>query len=280
MQEITNRVYLETQYPGVTLGAISRKHGLILIDSPFRQDDGKTWRSSLLNLGGGITRMLILQDGHMDRTMGAKALEATIVCQNEAAEAFQNRPASIKAQINDAGASWENYNGLGSIRWASAQITFSEEINIQWDDNPIVLSSKPGISQGAIWTHIPNDKILFLGDSVVVKQPPFIGFGNIPLWIEQLKPLLTDTYQEYFLIGSRNGFITQEHVHQCIEFLSLANDEIRNLPIEKAKTEMIESLSKKLLKTIPDLDDTYLELYQIRLSWGIKNYYKSQILEN
>ena len=50
MQEITNRVYLETQYPGVTLGAIGRKHGLILIDSPFRPDDAKSWRSSLLNL--------------------------------------------------------------------------------------------------------------------------------------------------------------------------------------------------------------------------------------
>ena len=29
MQEIANHVFIETQYPGVTLGAIGRKHGLI-----------------------------------------------------------------------------------------------------------------------------------------------------------------------------------------------------------------------------------------------------------
>ncbi len=43
MQEITNRIYMETQYPGVTLGAIGRKQGLVLIDAPFdlmMQDPG------------------------------------------------------------------------------------------------------------------------------------------------------------------------------------------------------------------------------------------------
>lgn len=279
MQEITNRVYLETQYPGVTLGAIGRKHGLILIDSPFRPDDAKSWRSSLLNLSGGIARMLINLDGHMDRTMGAKALDCTIICQNDAADAFQNRPASIKAQITEAGAVWEVYNGLGSIRWASSQITFSDEIYIQWDDNPIILTSKPGISEGSIWVHIPEDKILFVGDSVITKQPPFLGYAKLPLWIEHLKTLTKPEYQDYFLIGGRNGFITMEDVHQQIDFLVLANNEILSLGKSKSALDSMESLANKLLKTVSNMDDNFFDMYHKRMIWGLRNYYQTQILD-
>lgn len=279
MQEITNRVYLDTTYPGVTLGAINRKHGLILIDSPFRQDDGRNWRSSLYNLGGGVARMLIILDGHMDRTMGAKALDCTITCHNDAAEAFQNRPASIKAQVNDAGAIWEMYNGLGSVRWAAAQLTFSDEINIHWDEDPILLTSKPGIAQGAIWVQIPEDKTIFLGDAVVAKQPPFLGDSHIPSWIEHLKALTAETYQDYFFVGGRNGFVTQEDIHNQIEFLALANDEIMNLPAGKNNADKIETLAEKLLQAIPNLDDQQFALYQARLNWGITNYYKNNFTE-
>jgi hypothetical protein len=62
MQEITPQVYIETGYAGVTLGAINWPHGLILIDSPFRADDARSWRSSLLNMGGGVERMIINLD--------------------------------------------------------------------------------------------------------------------------------------------------------------------------------------------------------------------------
>jgi glyoxylase-like metal-dependent hydrolase (beta-lactamase superfamily II) len=279
MQEITNQVYMETQFPGVTLGAISRKQGLVLIDAPFRPDDGKSWRSSLLNINGGIARLMINLDGHMDRTMGAKSLDCTVLCHNETAEAFQNRPASIKAQVNDAGAMWEAYNGLGSIRWASSQITFSNEVQVHWDNNPIILTSKPGIAQGSIWAAIPNDKILFLGDSVVVKQPPFLGYADLPLWIEHLEGLTTEFYQDYFLIGGRNGFLTQEDVLQQQKFLILTNEEIQNLGGQKVTTQTIEQLALKLLDAIPHIDHTFYDHYRQRLIWGINAYYQSHFLE-
>ena len=39
MQEISPKVFIETSYPGVTLGAIDWTHGLILVDAPFRPED-------------------------------------------------------------------------------------------------------------------------------------------------------------------------------------------------------------------------------------------------
>ena len=51
---------METQYPGVTLGAIGRKQGLVLIDAPFRPDDGKSEAGSAghrpVHLAGRLQR--------------------------------------------------------------------------------------------------------------------------------------------------------------------------------------------------------------------------------
>ena len=73
MQEIVPNVYIETGYAGVTLGAINWPHGLVLIDAPFRPEDTRSWRSALLNLGGGVDRVLVQLDAHPDRTLGATA---------------------------------------------------------------------------------------------------------------------------------------------------------------------------------------------------------------
>ena len=68
MQALANQVYIEEQYPGVTLGVIALPHGLIQIDAPPAPEDGRSWRAALLNLNSGVERLLINLDGHPDRT--------------------------------------------------------------------------------------------------------------------------------------------------------------------------------------------------------------------
>lgn len=279
MQEISKHIFIETQYPGVTLGAIGRKHGLILVDSPFRQDDSRSWRSALLNLSGGVARMLIQLDAHMDRTMGAKALECTIVSHLDAASAFQNRPASIKAQTIDAGAEWESFNGLGSIRWGTPHITFSDQMIVHWDERPIRIEHKPGISEGCIWVELIEEKILFLGDAVVSQQTPFLGYADFPLWISHLEHLQSPKYQEYIFVGGRNGLLTQEDIHNQIIFLNLANDQLLDLASFKGSLDSVSKLVPGLMKRIPGIQPDQYDLYAKRLAYGLQNNYSRRFLD-
>ena len=59
MDSISKQVFIEEQYPGVTLGVISNAHGLIQIDAPPSPEDGRSWRATLMGLGGGPERLLI-----------------------------------------------------------------------------------------------------------------------------------------------------------------------------------------------------------------------------
>src|SRR5436305_5624001 len=108
MQEIANQVYIEEQYPGVILGAISLPHGLVQIDAPPSPEDGRSWRAALLNLNTAPERVLVNLDAHPDRTLGVRGMECTVIAHEKTVQAFRNRPNTFKAQGDETGADWES----------------------------------------------------------------------------------------------------------------------------------------------------------------------------
>lgn len=272
MQEIVPHVFIETSYAGVTLGAINWQHGLLLIDSPLRPEDTRSWRSALLNLGGGVDRLLINLDAHLDRTLGGRAMDCTVLGHDKLVRVFRNRPVTFKSQVAETGAEWELHNGLGSIRWAPPEITFSERLHIHWDRSPLVLESHPGSATGAIWVILPEQQVAFIGDTVLPQQPPFLATAYLLEWMESLRLLLSPVYQDYILIGGRSGVVVKDEVHTQLHYLEEIHHKVEALSAVGAAPEQTESLIPTLLKRL-NFPTQRLALYQQRLRWGLRQYY-------
>jgi glyoxylase-like metal-dependent hydrolase (beta-lactamase superfamily II) len=272
MQELAPHVFIETGYAGVTLGAINWAHGLILIDSPFRAEDTRSWRSNLLNLGGGVDRLLVNLDAHFDRTLGSRAMDCTVVGQEKMASVFRNRPITFKAQGNETGAEWESYNGLGSIRWAPPEITFSNQMSIHWETDPLLLEFHPGPAVGAIWALLPGAHIVMVGDAVVPNQPPFLSSADLPAWIEALELLLSAQYRDYLVVSGRGGLVAQQQVRSQLTFLQKVYQQVDNLALQNGSPEDTASLVKGLLSSLHFPADHAMQ-YEQRLRYGLKNYF-------
>jgi glyoxylase-like metal-dependent hydrolase (beta-lactamase superfamily II) len=272
MQELANHVYIETGYPGVTLGAINWAHGLVLIDAPFRPEDARSWRSALLNLGGGVDRLLVNLDAHFDRTLGVRAMDCTVVGHEKMAEIFRNRPVTFKTQGTETGAEWELYNGLGSIRWVPPEITFTERLLIHWDESPLSLESHPGPSTGAIWAVLPEQRIAFVGDALVPDQPPYLASANLPAWLNTLRPLLTPAYQDYLLISGRGGPVAHQQVRRQIAHLEKLNGMLEELAQQKAPAAETAGLLTPLMKDF-DIPVQREMQYRQRMQYGVYHYY-------
>lgn len=272
MQELAHHIYIETSYAGVTLGAINWSHGLILIDAPFRPEDARSWRSALLNLGGGVDRLLINLDAHFDRTLGVRAMDCTVVSHEKMAEIFRNRPVTFKTQGTETGAEWELYNGLGSIRWVPPEITFTEQLMIHWDEAPLLLESHAGPSTGAIWAILPEQHIAFVGDALVPDQPPFLASADLPAWINALKPLLTPEWQDYLLISGRNGPVAHQQIYRQINFLEKVEHLLAQMARQKAPASETEQLVSGLLGDF-DIPPQREQPYRHRLQYGLSHYY-------
>jgi glyoxylase-like metal-dependent hydrolase (beta-lactamase superfamily II) len=272
MQELAHHTYIETSYAGVTLGAINWSHGLILIDAPFRAEDARSWRSALLNLGGGVDRMLVNLDTHFDRTLGVRAMECTVVGHEKMAEVFRNRPVTFKTQGSETGAEWELYNGLGSIRWVPPEITFSENMVIYWDTSPLVLESHPGPAAGAIWAILPDQRIMFVGDTVLPDQPPYLASANLPIWIEQLKTLLSPQYQDFLVVSGRGGPVAHQQIRRQIGVLERAHAQMETMAERKLPAAETEKLVEPLLADYDGQSQRESQFRQ-RLRHGLFHYY-------
>lgn len=273
MQEIAPHIFIETSYPGVTLGAINWPHGLILIDAPLRPDDIRLWRSTLANMNGGMDRLLVNLDEHFDRTIGSRQVECMVAGHEKMTMLFRDRPITFKSQTVESGADWELQNGLGSIRWAPPDISFSHRLDIHWDADPVILEYHPGPSACSIWLELPHQKIVFVGDTVVPGAPPFLGSSDLPAWKDALALLLSPRYKDYICVSGRGGVVQNQLIKDQLKFLEKTESHLVKLVENKSTLLEIEKTAQGLLKHFDmsgDKDGHNL----LRLSWGMQQYLK------
>jgi glyoxylase-like metal-dependent hydrolase (beta-lactamase superfamily II) len=272
MDAIAKNVYIEERYLGVTLGVIVQPRGLVQIDAPPSPEDGRTWRASLMGMGGGPERVLVNLDAHPDRTLGARTMDCTVIAHEKTAQAFRNRPNTFKAQGDETGANWEAIPGLGSVRWAPPEISFMEKMTLHWGDSPILLESHPGPALGAIWVILPEEKVVFVGDAVTKGQPPFLAYASLPEWIEKLKALQEPDYKGFTIVSSRGGVVTLQVVRNQIEILKRINDKVEKLGSKKGSPAAVDKLADQLLKDFK-APAARQKQYAHRLRYGLNHYY-------
>jgi glyoxylase-like metal-dependent hydrolase (beta-lactamase superfamily II) len=276
MQQIKPDIYYEVAHLGVTLGALVKSHGTIIIDAPLRPEDARSWRSALLNQRGGTSRLLILLDSHPDRTLGARALESTILAHDNTAQAFSNRSLIFKGQIDESGADWEGYHDAIGIRWAPPDVTFSQQMTLHWGGPEIILEHHPGPAPGAIWVYVPEEKVIFIGDAVITDQPPFLANADLETWIEDLTTL-SKSYKDYLIVGGRNGLLTIEDVRAQNNFLKKVVKRLERLAQKNAPPEATDKLVPSLLSSF-SFRQSLTERYTQRLKTGLYRYYHQHYL--
>jgi glyoxylase-like metal-dependent hydrolase (beta-lactamase superfamily II) len=271
MQEISKNIHIEDQYPGVTLGVIVTQRGLIQIDAPPSPEDARSWRAALMNLGGGMERVLVNLDAHPDRTLGARAMDCTVIAHEKTANTFRTRPSTFKAQGEETGADWESIAGLGSVRWSPPEISFADQMTLHWSDTPVFLEHHPGPSNGSIWVHLPEEKVIFIGDAVLKNQPPFLAGSNLKAWLESLTTLMDAPFKGYTFISSRGGIINTSTIKTQYDFLKQVNDKLDKITAKKPNPAATEKLVTTLLTWFKAPSARQKQFAQ-RLRYGLLHY--------
>lgn len=274
MQQIERGIYYEDAYLGVTLGGLVFTHGTIIIDAPLRSEDARSWRSALLNQRGGANRLLVNLDAHPDRTLGARALDCTIVAHQNTAQVFRNRPTIFKGQSAESGAAWEMYSDAIGMRWALPDITFTQRMSLHWGGPEVVLEHHPGPATGAIWTIIPDEKVVFVGDAVVINQPPFLANAELGEWIQGLELLLAD-YSEYTIVSGRGGPVGLDSIRTQTSFLKIVEEKMGDMVATKMLPDDTEKLIPGLLSKFKFSSEQRLT-YAQRLRFGLHQYFLRQ----
>jgi len=276
MQQIEQGIYFEDAFLGVTVGAMVFSHGVIAIDAPLRAEDVRSWRSAMNNYRGGSNRLLVNLDAHADRTLGTRALECTIVAHQKAALVFRNRPTIFKGLSVETGAVWETYSDAIGMRWAPPDITFTKKMSLHWGGPEIVLEHQPGPTPGSIWVVIPDAHTVFVGDAVVINQPPFLAQADLTAWLESLNSLLK-VYSGFHIVSGRGGLATPDDIRSLQKILKIAVEEIGQMAASNTEPQAILDLASKLLHKY-SASSKLRELYATRLRYGLYQCYIRRFL--
>jgi glyoxylase-like metal-dependent hydrolase (beta-lactamase superfamily II) len=272
MKEIAPGVTIETEYEGVTVGAISTSAGVIMIDSPLSVKDAQTWRSSCSRSSGASDRLLVLLDEHYDRCIGARALRCPIIAHEKTALAITGRNSASKPQNIRTGSIWETSSEVSSIHWAHPEITFTNEMAINWGEEPVLLEHHPGPSRGSTWVILPEKQVVFLGDSVIAGQPPFLANADMESWLENLELLKSPTYKDYILISGRDALVTKDDIRDQEKFLKKVQRLSEKFSNSRTDQIRIEEAGLSLIEDFKPRNKMETELFRTRLSFGFSQF--------
>jgi glyoxylase-like metal-dependent hydrolase (beta-lactamase superfamily II) len=230
-------------------------------------------------MGTSSDRLLINLDSHPDRTLGARALDTPVIVQRETHDILNKRSAVFKAPNIESGGEWELYGGFSGIRWTLASLLFGQHAVLHWGDHDIILEHHPGPEPGASWVLIPDLKIVFIGDAVVVNQPPFLSNADLNAWQDTLDLLLSKQYTNYTIISSRNGPVAHDNIQEHQHFLKDIQKRVGRIAKRKPPPDATEKLVPKILSNLK-FPTKYKPLYTNRLRYGLRNYYTNHYIVN
>jgi glyoxylase-like metal-dependent hydrolase (beta-lactamase superfamily II) len=152
---------------------------------------------------------------------------------------------------------------------------------LYWGPPDVVLEHHPGPMPGSSWVIVPESRIIFVGDAVLLDQPPFLASADIPAWIETLD-VLAKAYKNFTIVSGRGGLVPFEIVYTQQRHLKNILKGLEKLAKRNAPADATESLIPSLLADLtflPKLEDQFTQRYHHGLYQYYAHHYRPSDLE-
>lgn len=274
MQQIANGIYVETEYEGVTVGAIVRDNGIICIDAPTYPRDARHWAMRLRQLSPAPIRYVILTDHHGDRIMNTRWLDAPIISQQQAAEKLLGYDKRYPQPLLDS-LLWRNPEQgreLSSTPVDKVAMSFSHELTLVQNGLTLTIRHVPGPTSSSVWVMLPEAGVVFSGDSVVKDCHPLMAEANSARWLENLQELQQWIDAGYTIVPGRGRLCDPDSARCTAEYIARVRSCIENHYRQERPREELSNYVNDLLAMFP-LDGLPRDWVQRQVRLGLDRVY-------
>lgn len=272
MKEIAPDILIETEYEGVTLGAIRSDAGVVMVDVPINPKDTLAWRATCSRSAGGSDRLLVLLDEHPDRLAGASGVKCPIIVSDRTAQALTFRPSGAKPLSPQPTQDWEETPEPVNTRGIHPEITFTSAMAINWGKELLQLKHHPGPSKGSTWLIAPEKQVAFLGDTVTPGMAPFLANAEIDTWLESLHELQLARFKDFILISGRGEIATIDDIKELERFLKKAARKLEKITSSETHSDEIATIAAELADEFKTKTKREAEQIRSKLATGIVQY--------
>jgi glyoxylase-like metal-dependent hydrolase (beta-lactamase superfamily II) len=266
---------VETGFRRINVGAILTNDGFVLIDTPPFPDDARAWRILLSEVSDKPILAVVSTDCHRDRLLGNSWFDsAVIIAHDETILQAKSFPTTFVDSAVDALVSSpsERYWFSGAqLRIPSVGFTY--RMHLRYGGSTIPLLAMPGPTLGNVWVHLPEQRILFVGDSIVTSQHPYISSPCTKNWLDNLTVLRRSRFPADTIVPGRGPIVDKSATEPLSNYLRLVRRRVQSLYRAGRPRADTSALVPELLDLFP-YHESELENIQRRIKVGLDRIYE------
>jgi cyclase len=187
MHKLTENVYAGTNFRGCNSSFVVTAEGTVVIDTPMVPAEARKWRDDVSKYGE--IKYVINGEPHNDHVAGNCWMGGTLVAHEGTREAIKhNSQEALEGQMK-----WMALDALPldkNFRYRLPDITFTDEMHLYLGKHSFHLFHVPGHTPSEIAVYVPEERVLFTSDNVIMGMP--IMINAVPdAWLKSLKKLQT-----------------------------------------------------------------------------------------
>jgi glyoxylase-like metal-dependent hydrolase (beta-lactamase superfamily II) len=275
VQELAPGIFVETNFRRVNVGVILTEDGFVLIDTPPFPEDAHYLREMLADISDKPVIAIINTDYHRDRVLGNGWFDArAIIAHEETINQMRNLPSAFLDTAVEALTNTPNERSrFTGTQLAIPSIGFTRKMQLRYGSQTIPLVAMAGPTDGSLWVHFPEERILFAGDSVVVDQHPFIASSCTKNWLENLTVLRRNRFAADQIVPGRGPIADKGATEPLSNYLRLARRRVHSLYRAGRPRADTSTLVPELMELFP-YNEAAQEQIQRRIKGGLDRIYE------
>ncbi len=226
LQEIADRVFVDLDYEGSNVGCVLTDQGAIVIDTPMIPSEAKHWAESVSQLTDKVL-YVFNTDHHRSHVMGNQFFKAPIIAHEAAWREMSNyKDTFIERTKNLFKKRPEIQRQFDEVVIVKPEFCFTGRMVMKKGERELIFVHLGGHTPATSGLYLPEERILFTGDLLVVDEHPSLGQCNSEEWLSKLRWLRKQKYAQ--LIPGHGQFCNVESSEPLSEYIRAMRSKVRS----------------------------------------------------
>lgn len=225
LQEISQGVFVELDYEGANVGCILTGAGIIVIDTPIIPEEAKHWAKTVSGLSDRVL-YVFNTDHHRAHILGNQFFNAPIMSHEAAWKEMNNyKDTFIDRTKNLFKKRPDVQKQLDEIGIVKPELSFTGRLIMNKGGREVHFVHLGGHTAATSGVFLPEERILFTGDLVVVNEHPALGQCDSGDWLKKLRWLRKQKFS--LLVPGHGDLCNVEASEPVSEYIRAMRSKVR-----------------------------------------------------
>jgi len=226
LHEIADRVFVEFDYEGANVGCILTDEGAVVVDTPMVPEEARHWAQTVLQLADRVL-YVFNTDHHRAHVLGNQHFEAPVIAHEAAWKEMANyKDTFIERTKNLFKRRPEIQKQFDQVRIIKPELCFTGKLVMERGGRELYFVHLGGHTPATSGLYLPEERILFTGDLVVVDEHPALGQCHSEEWLTKLRWLRRQKFTQ--IVPGHGPLCNVEASEPVSEYIRAMRSKVRS----------------------------------------------------